>query len=149
MQLTRHFSLAEMTRSETASRRGIDNTPPAPARRALKRLCEEVLEPVRLHFGRPVIVTSGYRSPVLNAVIGGALRSQHTLGEAADFTVAGRSNIAVCCWIASNLAFDQLIYEFGEAGWIHVSWREAGRRMETLSARRVAGRTRYASGLLA
>ncbi len=82
---------------------------------------------------RPVIVTSGLRSAALNHAIGGSSTSQHSLGEAADFTVSGQSNMAVCKWIASNCLFDQLIYEFGESGWIHASYGTRHRR-ELMSA---------------
>lgn len=148
MQLTRHFALAEFTRSQKAAERGIDNRPTADVIRALRLLCEKVLEPVRVHFGRPVIVTSGYRSTLVNAAVGGAPGSQHRLGEAADFTVSGASNIEVCRFIAETLPFDQLIYEFGESGWIHCSYREGRLRMETLTFRKVRGRTRKFSGLI-
>ncbi len=150
MNLSPHFTLDEMTRSATAVRRGIDNTAPPPVIAALRLLCAEVLEPVRAHYGRPVIVTSGYRSPALNRAIGGSASSQHSLGEAADFTVAGISNIAVCRWIEKNLRFDQLIYEFGEAGWVHASFSARRARNQTLTARRTAsGQTTYLPGIVA
>src|SRR5687767_2391133 len=121
-QLTEHFTLAEMTRSTTAVRKGIPNLPSVDNVRALKLLCAKVLEPVREHFARPVIVTSGFRAPRVNVAVGGSGTSQHCLGEAADFTVQGVSNLEVCQWIQANLDYDQLIYEFGEAGWVHCSY---------------------------
>lgn len=147
--LTQHFTLAEMTRSETAARRKIANAPGPAAIAALKALCENVLEPVREHFGRPVLVTSGYRAPTLNKAIGGSGTSQHCLGEAADFTVQGVSNLEVCQWIMRNLRYDQLIYEFGESGWVHCSWRIGRLRHQELTARIVAKQTRYIEGLAA
>lgn len=148
MNLSPNFTLAEMIRSSTALRRGIDNAPPPVVIKNLERLCRNVLEPVRVHYERPVIVTSGYRSPALNSAIGGSSTSQHSQGEAADFTVAGVRNIEVCRWIAANLEYDQLIYEFGEEGWIHCSWSKSRLRNMELTARRVSGKTVYVAGLL-
>lgn len=145
MNLSRHFTLAEMTVSQAASRRGLDNTPGPREIAALKRLCEKVLVPIREHFDRPVIVTSGYRSPKVNKAIGGAASSQHCKGEAADFTVPGVSNLALCKWIERNLNYDQLIYEFGESGWVHVSYRDTGNRQMELSAKHGKG---YLPGLV-
>lgn len=148
MQLSPHFTIEEMTRSQTALRRGIDNMPGPAARAALAALCGAVLEPLRDHFG-PVRISSGYRGPALNAAIGGARGSQHQLGEAADLTVPGVSNLTVCQWLMRSLRYDQLIYEFGEAGWVHVSWRAARLRNEELTARRVGGRVKYLPGIMA
>ncbi|MDZ7588227.1 MAG: D-Ala-D-Ala carboxypeptidase family metallohydrolase [Parasphingorhabdus sp.] len=148
MNLSPHFTLKELTISETAQRLGIDNTPGASEVAALRRLCEKVLERVRTHYARPVIVTSGFRSVALNQRIGGSASSQHCRGEAADFTVPGISNIELCRWIERHLNYDQLIYEYGESGWVHCSYREPYRNME-LSAVRDNGRTIYLPGLAA
>lgn len=149
MQLSPHFALSEMTVSQTASRKGLPNQPGLAQVAALKLLCLNVLEPVRAHFDRPVIVTSGYRSPAVNKACGGAASSQHCLGEAADFTVPGVRNIDLAQWLMRNLKYDQLIYEFGESGWIHCSWRDGRLRNEELTARRIGGHTKYLPGLLA
>lgn len=150
MQLSEHFTLAEMTASQAAVRRGIANVPGPAALLALKALCGNVLEPVRAHFGKPVVVSSGYRSPKVNVAIGGAPTSQHCLGEAADFTVPGISNLDVCQWMMRALKYDQLIYEFGEAGWVHVSWRAGRLRHQELTARRGKfGKVAYLQGLVA
>lgn len=149
MRLSPSFTLDEMIRSSTASRRGIDNMPPPVIIERLRLLCEHVLEPVRSHWKRPVIVTSGYRSPALNSAIGGSGTSQHSQGEAADFTVHGTSNIEVCRWITANLEYDQLIYEFGEDGWVHCSWSKSRLRNMELTARRVSGKTVYIAGIVA
>jgi zinc D-Ala-D-Ala carboxypeptidase len=148
-QLTPHFSLAEMTRSTTALRKGIPNKPSVDEVRALTLLCQKVLEPVREHFGKPVIVTSGYRAPRVNMAVGGSGSSQHCNGEAVDFTVAGESNLAVCQWIHANLDYDQLIYEFGEPGWVHCSYSAHRMRNQELTARRKGGRTIYLPGIVA
>ena len=147
-QLAPHFTLAEMTRSSTAARKGIPNNPPPEVVKALKLLCENVLEPIREHYGKPVRVTSGYRSPRLNTAIGGSASSQHCQGEAADFTVEGESNLAVCQWIMRNLKYDQLIYEVGESGWVHCSFSAYRQRGQELTAKRVSGRTQYVPGLV-
>lgn len=147
MNLSPNFSLAELTKSQTATRRNINNTPDADEIAALKALAENILQPLRDHFGVPVIVSSGFRSDALNKRIGGSASSQHCRGEAADLTVAGVSNKEVCEWIRDNLPFDQTIYEFGESGWVHVSY-SARHRRELLSAVKVGRRTVYRKGLV-
>lgn len=132
--MTPHFKLAEFTKSQIASRLGIDNTPPELVKRRLKALAERILEPVRKHFGRPVRISSGYRCLALNKAIGSKTSSQHVRGEAADFEIPGIPNIEVACWIRDNLEKDQLILEFWEqgdphAGWIHCSYSENNRNM--------------------
>lgn len=147
MKLTKNFSLAEMVFSPTARDKGISNEPNADQIAALKLLCERVLQPLRDHFGKPVVVTSGFRSAALNRVIGGSSTSQHSKGEAADFTIPGVSNLEVCRWLEKNLNYDQLIYEFGESGWIHVSFSKHRTRNQELSAVKQRGRVRYLRGL--
>ncbi|MAY20327.1 MAG: hypothetical protein CL955_06885 [Erythrobacteraceae bacterium] len=156
-QLSKHFALHEFTRSQTASRRDIDNRPGEAEIAALRLLCHKVLEPVREHFDRPVRISSGYRSPALNRAIGGSRTSQHCKGEAADFEIAGISNIEVCRWMEKHLNYDQLILEFytpgqPNSGWVHVSYRQPYRNQE-LTARRVRrwGRmtTEYVGGIVA
>jgi uncharacterized protein YcbK (DUF882 family) len=137
MKLSQHFSLEEMTKSQTGSRKGIDNTPSEKEIQNLKLLCENVLEKIRIHFGRPVTVNSGYRGPKLNKAIGGAKNSQHMTGQAADIEIAGMSNKILFCWIRDNLDFDQLILEFHkedvpDSGWVHVSWNSQGNRKQVL-----------------
>ncbi|HEX2932745.1 MAG TPA: D-Ala-D-Ala carboxypeptidase family metallohydrolase [Candidatus Binatia bacterium] len=141
--LTDHFSLEEMTFSETASRHGIDNKPDTASRQNLLELCENILEPIRELAGGPITVTSGYRSPILNSIIGGAPESQHKIGEAADINCPFLNPQALFQRIRqSDLAFDQLIDEFGT--WVHISYRKPGRnRRQVLRARKVDGVTRY------
>jgi len=147
MKLSKNFSLQEMTKSQTALRRGIDNTPTPDKIEPLTMLCEKVLQPVRDHFDRPVTITSGYRSPELCLAIGSKTTSQHTKGQAADFEVPGVSNMEVAQWIADNCEFDQLIlecYTGGNTGWIHCSYVHEPRK-ELLTYDRTNG---YRKGLL-
>jgi len=147
--LTSHFRYREMTHSNTAKRLGIDNTPPKEHVDNFKDLLQNVMEPVRTHFEKPVIVTSGYRSLKLNRAIGSHDSSQHTTGEAIDFQVSKESLSDVYEWIVceSGLPYDQIIYEFGESGWIHVSHtQKRENRRENLSAyKNRNGQTEYAA----
>jgi hypothetical protein len=125
-KLSSHFTLGELMRSETAERKGIDNSPPDQLIIKLKRLCVEVLEPIRVHYGKPFRPNSGYRSPELNAEIGGSSTSQHCKGEAVDIEISGVSNYELAVWVKDNLNFDQVIlecYRQGEpsSGWVHIS----------------------------
>jgi len=134
MRLTDHFSLHEFTRSRTAAKMGISNEPTPEHAAKLILLCEQILEPLRDEVGVPVHITSGYRSAELNAVIHGSRTSQHCRGEAADIIVPGFTPLAVCKLIvAMKLPFDQLIHEFGNDGWTHVSYHDPARG-ETLTA---------------
>ena len=147
MNLTRNFTLQELIKSDTAIRKGIDNNPNADQVEKLKRLCENVLQPVRDHFGR-VKVTSGFRSPELCVAIGSSINSQHAKAEAVDFEVIGVDNAEVADWINMNIKVDQLILEFytpGEpnSGWIHASYVEFNPRAQYLRAYREDGRVKY------
>lgn len=140
-RLTEHFMLSEFEVSQMAARRGIDMTVPRELVPRLRLLCEHVLEPVRRHFG-PVVISSGWRPPKLNRLVGGSDSSQHMMAEAADLKVPGVSNVAVAQWIARNCTFDQLILEFVEqgkpsSGWVHASYRAGRLRQNVLTARRV------------
>ena len=122
MNLSAHFALSEFTTSQTAARRGIDNTPAADVLAALKRTAQG-LEAVRVRLGcAPVLISSGYRSPALNAAIGGSKNSQHMTGEAADFTAPrfGTPAEIAAALVDSGVAYDQLILEFGR--WVHISF---------------------------
>ena len=147
MELTRNFSLLELTKSDTAIRKGINNNPNAEQIEKLKALCENILQPVRDHFGR-VKVTSGFRSVELCTAIGSSANSQHAKAEAADFECVGVDNAELADWIHRELPYDQLILEFytpGEpnSGWIHCSYTEGMPRKLFLHAFRKAGRTQY------
>jgi len=152
MRLSKNFTLTEFTRSQMAIRNGIDNTPSGVEIQNMVKLCENVLQPVRDHFG-PVAISSGFRSVTLNSLIGGSPNSDHTRGMAADFEVPGVSNMEVAEWIAKNLKFAQLILEFyqegiDDSGWLHVSYNENKIVNEILRAvRGPNGRTIYLKGL--
>ena len=138
-KLTDHFSLEEMTFSETAVRHGINNKPDSASRQNLLELCENMLEPIREIATGPITVTSGYRSPTLNSIIAGAPDSQHKTGEAADINCPLFNPITLFQKIReSGLPFDQLIDEFG--AWVHVSHRSPGRnRRQVLRLERSTG----------
>ena len=147
MNLTRNFTLSELTKSDTAIRKGINNNPSPEQIEKLKLLCENILQPVRDHFGR-VKITSGFRSPELCLAIGSSINSQHAKAEAADFECPGVDNAELADWINRELPYDQLICEFytpGEpnSGWIHCSYVPEGRRASFLWAYRLEGKTKY------
>ena len=147
MQLSRNFTLSELTKSDTAIRKGINNNPNAEQIEKLKGLCENILQPVRDHFGR-VKVTSGFRSVDLCMAIGSSANSQHAKAEAADFEVVGVDNCELADWIHRELEWDQLILEYytpGEpnSGWIHCSVTEGMNRKQFLHAYREEGKTKY------
>ena len=142
MKLSEHFSLEEMVFSQTAVRKGIDNTPDAIVIRNLTSLCEHILEPIRKGLARPIRISSGYRSTELNKAIGGAKNSQHIEGKAADITVQGMDTNDLFDWIInSGIIFDQCINEFNGA-WIHISYA-VNARMDKLIAVKKNGRTVY------
>ncbi len=133
MNLTPHFTLKEMTLSEYAIRHGIDNTPANNQIVNLKRLCENILEPLRAMVDKPINVTSGYRSPSVNSGIGGSPTSQHMKGEAADINVENLTPQQLFDLIRnSELPFDQVIQEFDT--WVHVSHRKNNNRRDVLIA---------------
>ena len=151
MKLSEHLDLSEVTRSESAKRKGISNMPTEAHIANFKLLAENIFEPIRQHFRCPIIISSGYRSKELNAAIGGSLTSQHCQGEAIDIdmdgTAQGVTNKMVFDFIKDNLNFDQLIYEFGDANnpdWVHVSYESTGKqRKQILRAIRSGGKTIY------
>ena len=149
MKLSDNFSLNELTKSQTAERKGIDNTPGPNHQENLKSLCEMILQPVRDHFGQVVSVSSGYRSPELCVAIGSSTQSQHAKGEAADFEIFGVSNKELADWINENLDYDQLILEYwkGEdepnSGWVHCSYTNGSNRKQYLRAYKENGSTKY------
>ena len=153
MMLSKNFSLAELTKSQTAERKGIQNTPTADHIFNLTALCENILQPIRNEFGS-FIVSSGYRSEALCQEIGSKSTSQHAKGEAADFESYSISNPDLAKWIQDNLDFDQLILEFYDgvdpnSGWIHCSYkRDGSNRKEVLTALKQKGKVKYEKGLV-
>jgi len=144
MMLSTHFSLSELTKSETATRKGIQNAPNDTEFANLILLCDNILEPVREHYGVPFVPNSGYRGLDLNREIGSSDTSQHVTGNAVDFEVPGIDNKEVALWVMENCDFDQLILEFykeGEptSGWVHCSYDEEKEHRK--SARIFDGRT--------
>lgn len=143
--------MSEVTRSESAKRKGISNMPTEAHIANFKLLAEKIFEPIRTHFRCPIIISSGYRSKELNAAIGGSLTSQHCQGEAIDIdmdgTPNGVTNRMVFDYIKDNLEFDQLIFEFGDKenpDWVHVSYESSGKqRKQILRAVRTNGKTSY------
>lgn len=153
-KLSDHFTLEELSRSDTALRLGLDNRPPAHVQASLILLCRKILEPIRANFGGPLTINSGYRSPEVNARVGSGPTSQHVKGEAADIESPHVSNYDLARWIAANLDFDQVILECytpgqPSSGWVHVSHRATNNRKELLTAHRVNDKMTYTPGLLA
>lgn len=130
--LSKNFTLKELSVSSYAVRKGLVNEPGAAEIANLKALCVNVLQPLRDKFGT-VTISSGYRSRAVNVGIGGSSNSDHCRGMAADLEVPGVSNREVIAWIRANLPFKQLILEFGDAGWVHVSYDPRDLRKEVLS----------------
>ena len=154
MNLSANFTLKELTKSDTATRLGLDNTPDEATIENLKLLCQEVLQPIREHFGKSVTVNSGYRSPESNAAVGGSKTSDHCKGQAADIEIDGIPNPELAKWIMDNLDYTQLILEFytqgqPNSGWVHVSYDPNNIKMQELTAVKVAGKTTYLAGLVA
>jgi len=126
-RLSRNFTLREAVQSQTALRNGISNLPTPKQAVALVGIAENILQPVRDHYGVPFVPSSWFRSPALNQRIGGRPTSQHAKGEAVDFEVPSVSNLEIAQLIAANLSFDQLILEYYDgvnpaSGWIHCSY---------------------------
>lgn len=154
MNLSKNFTLSEMTKSETALRHGMDNTPTQDIIGNLQALAVNVLQPARDHFARGVKVNSGYRSPDVNARVGGSRTSDHTRGMAADIEIPGVPNHELAEWIKANLPYTQLILEFytrgvPDSGWVHVSYDPANLKKQDLTAVKQGGKTVYLNGLLA
>ena len=154
MKLTENFSLAEMVKSETALRKGLDNTPGDIEIENLKRLAENVLQPVRNAYGKGVKVNSGFRHPDVNAAVGGSRTSDHCKGMAADIEIPGVANADLAEWIKDNLEFTQLILEFytpgiPDSGWVHVSYDPNNLKKQVMTAMKENGKTVYKAGIIA
>ena len=148
MILSKSFTLNELTKSQEATRLGIDNTPNEEHILNLKLLCENVLQPIRDFYGMPLSVSSGYRSAALCEAIGSSSKSQHTKGQAADFEIFGVANKDLADFVVKNLDYDQCILEFWNenepnSGWVHCSFNALGNRKQFLKAEKLNGRVVY------
>ena len=148
MELSKSFTLNELTKSQEAMRLGIENIPNKEHIENLKILCEKILQPLRDYYGLPVSISSGYRSVALCEAIGSSAKSQHTKGQAADFEIFGVANKDVSDFIVQNLDYDQCILEFWNenepnSGWVHCSYSINGNRKQYLKAQKVNGKIVY------
>ena len=153
-QLTRNFSLHELTKSETALRYDMENNP-GPAETAnLTELAGKVLQPIRDHYQKGVKINSGFRHPEVNAKVGGSRTSDHCKGMAADLEIPGVANAELAQWVKDNLEYTQLILEFftpgiPDSGWVHVSYDPANLKKQVMTATKQNGKTVYLPGLVA
>ena len=147
--ISKHISDKEGVYSNTAIRRGIDNTPTKDHLHFMEIIAEEVFEPLRAWVGGPIKINSFYRSPELNVAIGGSKKSQHCKGQAIDLddTYGHRTNAAMFQWMRYHLDYDQMIWEFGDdknPAWVHVSYvSEEDNRHRCLKAYKENGKTKY------
>ena len=143
MNLSKHVTLAEFERSETAINRGINNSMNEWEIERAKLVCENCFELIRTKVGAPIRINSGFRSGALNRAIGGSTTSQHSLGEAIDLDLHDRNLFE---WIIDNVEFDQLIFEGGttdKADWFHISYRKGRLRKQVLRMVKKGGKTTY------
>ena len=151
MKLTANITLDELTKSPVAERKGINNNPSPEQIENLKALAVNILQPVRSHFDKPLIISSGFRTAQLCIEIGSVPSSQHCADDnaaAADFEIPGVDNRELALWIKSELEFDQLILEFYKdneptSGWIHCSYSTNANRNQSLRAMREEGKVIY------
>lgn len=145
--ISKHISWSESTYSATAVKLGISNIPNSQQVECMQELANNVFEPLRAHFGKPIRVTSFFRSALLNKAVGGSSTSQHLRGEAMDIKATlGLTNKEMFEFIKNNLEFDQLIWEFGSANepdWVHVSYSKGKNRKQILRAIKENGKTKY------
>lgn len=154
MNLSINFTLSELTKSETALRYDMDNSPTQEVIGCLQELAVYVLQPVREHYATGVKVNSGFRHPEVNAKVGGSKTSDHCRGMAADIEIPGVSNYELAHWIQENLSFTQVILEFytpgvPDSGWVHVSYDPGNLKKQSLTATKQDGKTVYLQGLVA
>ena len=152
IRISKNFSLSEMVKSATAVRLGVDNSPSSIHLVNLTHLAIHILQPVRDQFG-VITINSGYRSPALNAKVGGSKTSQHCNGQASDFESFSTPNPDLAKWIAKNLDFDQLILEFYDgkdpnSGWIHCSYNLMGNRKKIMTALKTKSGVQYKNGFV-
>ena len=152
VRISKNFALSEMTKSATAERLNVDNTPNLYHLVNLTHLAIHILQPVRDQFG-VITINSGYRSPALNAKVGGSKTSQHCNGQAADFESFSTPNPDLALWITKNLDFDQIILEFYDgvdpnSGWVHCSYNLMGNRRKILTALKTKNGVVYKNGFV-
>ena len=152
IRVSKNFALSEMVKSATAERLNVDNSPSDIHLVNLTHLAIHILQPVRDQFG-VITINSGYRSPALNAKVGGSKTSQHCNGQAADFESFSTPNPDLAKWIANNLVFDQLILEFYDgvnpnSGWVHCSYNLMGNRKKIMTALKTGGKVIYKNGFV-
>jgi hypothetical protein len=152
MNLTKNFTLSELTKSETALRKGLNNEPTQETISALQLLAVTVLQPVRDHYAKGVKVNSGYRSPEVNASVGGSKTSDHCKGQAADIEIPGVANKDLAIYIRDNLTYTQLILEgykegVPDSGWVHVSYDPSNLKKQVMTAKFVNGKAIYSNGI--
>ena len=151
MKLTANITLDELCKSQVSERKGINNNPNPAQIENIKALAVNVLQPIRSHFDKPLIISSGFRCAELCIAIGSSINSQHVADDgaaAADFEIPGVDNLDLAIWIKNNLEIDQGILEFyreGEptSGWIHCSYSTNDNRNQWLKARREEGTVKY------
>lgn len=153
-QLTKNFSLHELTKSETAARHDMENNPGPTEIGNLTTLAGKVLQPIRDHYQKGVHINSGFRHPDVNAKVGGSRTSDHTKGMAADLEIPGVPNPEVAAFIRDNLEFTQLLLEFyvqgiPDSGWVHVSYDPNNLKKQVMTATKQGGKTVYLPGLVA
>jgi hypothetical protein len=153
-QLTRNFSLHELTKSETALRHDMENEPGSVEIANLVDLAAKVLQPIRDHYAKGVKVNSGFRHPDVNAKVGGSRTSDHCKGMAADIEIPGVANAELAQWVKDNLEFTQLILEFytpgiPDSGWVHISYDPKQLKKQVMTATKRDGKTVYLPGLVA
>ena len=157
MKLTANITLDELTKSQIAERKGINNNPNPQQIENLKALAVNVLQPIRSHFDKPLIISSGFRCAQLCIEIGSSVNSQHVADNnaaAADFEIPGVDNRELAQWIRSELEFDQLILEFYKdneptSGWIHCSYSLMENRKKVMTALKPpGGKVEYREGLI-
>jgi hypothetical protein len=151
-QLSVNFSLKEFIKSDTATRKGLDNTPSPEVVANLQKLVDNIVQPVRNYYDKVVTINSGYRSPEVNASVGGSKTSDHCKGMAADIEINGIANGDLAQHIIDTYKFTQVILEFytqgvPDSGWVHVSYDKDNLKCEVLTAVKQDGKTIYMKGV--
>lgn len=151
-QLSVNFSLKEFIKSDTATRKGLDNTPTPEVVSNLQVLVNEIIQPLRTSYDKVVTINSGYRSPEVNASVGGSKTSDHCKGMAVDIEIEGVANGDLAQYIVDTHKFTQVILEFytqgvPDSGWVHVSYDKDNLKCEVLTAVKQDGKTIYMKGL--